>query len=258
MEHEARPALPGPAGPRRAERLRAGADVTEISHILDRILASAREAQATATAQPRDRSGLRAKLEPLGLPEKVLDFIVKGVDRHGLPWRDTEAASKLREALAGEKRLIILSGATGTGKSEAACRALVKSCRRDRSVTYRDREGVEHSETLGAIYLPGRYLRAVDYCRIADWQEDRLQQVWAAPFLVLDDLGEEAEIGPAAAGKVRAMLTKRDDVSAVTVITCNLSLKQLSETYHARVMDRLREIGAYLQISERVRPGGEK
>lgn len=185
----------------------------------------------------------------LKLPSKEAHLITYGTDREGRPWRETEAWKRIEDAI---KRclVIVLRGANGTGKSSAACGILADRCQ----AAFRHPNGtLERADSWDGGY----YLRAPDYCRMADWEEDRLEEVWSARNLVIDDLGEESELGDKAVGKMRALLTKRDDAitpDTRTIITTNLSREEIAGRYGSRVFDRLRELAVLIHVTETVRP----
>jgi DNA replication protein DnaC len=185
----------------------------------------------------------------LSLPEKEIQLYCSGLDRRGRGWRETRAVRDLR-ALIRRSLVVVLWGPVGTGKSAAACRVLAELCR------------VEIETGAGAhdevdVWADGTYLRAPDYARVADWEEDRLEAVWRQRHLVIDDLGEEQELGEKACAKLRLLLTRRDDEvtsSTRTIITSNLTPTEIGARYGKRVFDRLGETGAFLHATERIRP----
>ena len=190
---------------------------------------------------------IRSLMDSLHLPAKEAYMIATGTDREGRQWRETEAWKRLTRA-AGTALVIILKGPNGTGKSSAACRYLA-----NRSRVIISRNGI--IEKIDA-WDDGIYLRAPDCARIADLEEDRLEKIWGARTLVIDDLGEEAELGDKAIGRLRAILTRRDDAitpKTRTVITTNLTREEIASRYGKRVFDRLRELAVVINVTEIIR-----
>jgi hypothetical protein len=190
-----------------------------------------------------------ALVDSLKIPPKEALMISRGEDREGHRSIETKAIIGLRQAMADGLLMVILWGPPGTGKSNAACRILAELCQ-----VSIERDGlVERVD----VWSGGVYLRAPDFARMADWEEDRLAAIWGARHLVLDDLGEEEEFGEKATAKLRTLLTRRDDQitkGTTTIITTNLTPTQLGARYHQRVFDRMRELGRWIQVTEIVRP----
>lgn len=233
---------------------------SEIASIVARLQAMRPdEGAAEDHREASRRQEIGRALLAMGCPEKCVEFIVTGKDRRGLAWRETESGRKLRAAMCDPRwRFILLSGPTGTGKSDLAVRAMANRCRQPVVASYVTRDGERRTEEVGVTWAPGRYIRSQHYARIADWDLDLLQGYWRAPVLVVDDLGEETELGPQAVAKLRMLITQRDDASGVgvlTIFTGNLDLQTFAATYHDRALDRMREIGTCIRCDEVVRPG---
>jgi DNA replication protein DnaC len=215
---------------------------------------SARTDAEVTAFQLRERklaneAAVKSLTESLGIPPKEALLIVEGHDRLGIPWRETRASQAL-EAELPKALVVLLTGPVGTGKSSAACRELARMCQA--SIVHQD-------GTIEAVNVwgDGVYLRAPDFARVADWDERTLRSIWEARNLVIDDLGEERELGEKATGKLRTLLSRRDDEitnTTRTIITTNLSLKEIQRRYQARIWDRLRELAVVVNVNDQVRP----
>lgn len=155
-----------------------------------------------------EADALQARLEMSGIPRGVRAVL-------GGAFEATEATQVVDEWLAGTKRLLLLSGGVGTGKSVAAGYAIKRS--------------------------PGRWMHASEIAKAARFEnDDRMRELKGARLLVVDDLGSEFND---ASGWGRAHLTtlllERYEDNLRTIITTNMDGKQWGAYADQRIRDRL-------------------
>jgi DNA replication protein DnaC len=73
----------------------------------------------------------------------------------------------------------------------------------------------------------------------------------STPLLILDDLGGEETDKSWVLAKVDSIITERYNKMLSTIITTNLTQKELAGTYSGRIMDRLRNTSKYLGFNEK-------
>lgn len=127
----------------------------------------------------------------------------------------TECTQAVDSWLASGKRLLLLAGTFGTGKSVAAGYAIQRR--------------------------PGRWMHASEIAKAAQFHhEDRMAELRAARLLVIDDLGSEFNdaSGWGRAALASLLLTRYEDGLA-TVMTTNLDGKTWKAYADPRILDRL-------------------
>lgn len=91
-----------------------------------------------------------------------------------------------------------------------------------------------------------RYIKATDICTLHKAEDyHSILNLKQSPFLVIDDLGEEAKevlVYGTPIYPVREVLESRYDTLKFTILTSNLSPKDLPEHYGWRVVDRFKEM----------------
>jgi DNA replication protein DnaC len=127
----------------------------------------------------------------------------------------TESTQAVDAWLASGKRLLLLAGTFGTGKSVAAGYAIQRR--------------------------PGRWMHASEIAKAAGFKhEDRMAELQSARLLVIDDLGAEFND---ASGWGRAALTTllltRYEEGLSTVMTTNMDGKAWKAYADPRILDRL-------------------
>ena len=124
------------------------------------------------------------------------------------------------------KRFIVLLGGVGVGKTVAAAVA---------------------AKFFGrCVYISAPQLRPIATKEL--WGDERNSRVIQAPFVVLDDLGTEADDEDKFHAALFELVNGRLDVGH-TVITSNLSRKEFARRYGERVIDRLRESAEVHEIA---------
>lgn len=182
--------------------------------------------QATKPSCPREIQAFdrrqaaqlnQERMERSGLPQDARDVIAEGV-------RPTEATSAVDAFLAApEMRLLILSSLAGRGKSIAAAYAIFRQA--------------------------GRFVTAADLGRMGFDEKERLQGLYQARLLVLDDLGREYAGGKGwLQSAIEDLLTTRYDGKRRTIVTTNLSAQTFKERYGERVADRIRGRGRFVVL----------
>lgn len=143
---------------------------------------------------------------------------------------DTPALSAVREWLAGDRPVLILSGGTGAGKTVAAAWALAA------------REGA--FQALRAVRLGSAFER---------WSSDREDGVEALRLkvstMLVDDLGQEPIEDRRVIPAIEELFDARQTPRLRTLITTNLSRDQIRQRYSERVISRLAQNAKVVQVS---------
>jgi len=156
-------------------------------------------------------------LSSAGVPPKALEVAENAMA--------TQAEAKVRKFMVGGDSFLVLAGNPGCGKTVAAAVAAKEATK----------------EGLRVVFV-----RALDANRIGLFGEDlKTINSWAsAGLLIVDDLGTEV---PNAVWlqNLGDLVDRRYERQAKTILTTNLKIDQLKQLYGVRVMDRLKELGAY-------------
>lgn len=126
------------------------------------------------------------------------------------------------------ERSLVLRGDVGTGKTYLAC-ALLRQ-RLERGQTGRFVSVSDLMDEIKARFGDGAGEQSEAYF-------DRLA---GEPFLVLDDVGAEFD-SLWSAQRVAALIDRRYRSEAPTILTTNMTHRELAERYTKRTADRLRE-----------------
>ncbi len=156
----------------------------------------------------REARAQHERLELSGVPRGIREVLITS-------FKPTAATQAVDEWLAASKRLLLLAGSFGTGKSVAAGYAIKRT--------------------------PGRWMHASEIKKAAGFKhEDRMKELETCRLLVIDDLGSEFNDG---SGWARAALTElllvRYDEGRPTVMTSNLDGKAWKAYADPRIADRL-------------------
>jgi DNA replication protein DnaC len=122
---------------------------------------------------------------------------------------------------------MLIQGPVGTGKTRFAAAMCREYLLASKSVDF---------------YLTRSLLRRIwnTYRDRAEESEERaLADLASQDLLVLDDLGHEGKVSDAVVGALHELLTRRHDNLRPTIITTNLTLRQISELYDASIASRL-------------------
>lgn len=137
---------------------------------------------------------------------------------------------------------MIFSGLQGNGKTTLA-KALLE--------LIRDLNRVGHFKYLGeSFYLDSRIIKATDICVLYRTEDfNAIRTLKDVAVLIIDDVGEEPKeilVYGSPVFPIREIIESRYDSLKFTVLTTNLTNKDLPDHYGWRVVDRLRE--TYLPI----------
>ena len=194
-----------------------------------------------------------------GIPERLRDLLPSSdlVASQG-EYVETPDVKRCLQELCSGAQMLLLMGKPGTGKTVAAARCALESLWKYCGV---EPAGTHHSYGV-------HWISAYDYCRIADWDEKRTARYRNAPFLVLDELGQE---GLNARRKIEALVCARYESTSVTeqydgsrrkrrvvtIFTTNLTPAEFGDEnqrgYHARIRDRILQTGKKIVFKARMR-----
>lgn len=160
-----------------------------------------------------------------GIPPLIAEEIAAG---EGRSTRSTRACDRV----GVDYLVLILVGAHGCGKTYAAARWLWKADH-ERFVPFSIRRAV-----LQRRFVEANALKDIPF-------EDR-PQLGTRIALVVDDLGAEQDFMYQDWARVIALRYRN---GLPTVITTNLSEDEFGATYGVRVVDRLREVGRFVVVS---------
>jgi DNA replication protein DnaC len=196
------------------------------------------EQRAKSAAQEEEQrlKELRTHLAECGCPIKDLLRALSG------DLNDTEAYLAAQVALSGRESLTVLSGLPGCGKTTAAAWWLVQK-----------RERVEFISPTEA-----RFIDAGVLVRWPKFDEVRMRQITRARALVIDDLGTEySDKHGAFLSMLDEVVNSRYSAELPTLITTNLTAPEFKSRYGARIADRIREAGSYVELSDKSLRGGK-
>ena len=187
----------------------------------------------------------RDRLSIIGCPDAIADTIRAGKDEHGRRLITSEPERWLRDKMENGRRLMLLCGKLGTGKTMAACRWLA------------DQQGTD------SVFL---FRLAVDVCRLSpDFSktDPELRQLATVRVLVLDEVGTTQEEDKHRA-RLEGLLHRRFDAGLVTILLSNLTPSEFVDRYHARIVSRVYDSGGIygcrevLRLGEQQRTGGQR
>lgn len=177
-------------------------------------------------------------LERAGVPPRFLTRTFGGFDaREG-----TLEALDAARAVAGEPRSLLLSGASGTGKTHLAVGILADLAQR----------GALYDRVFGR--LRGRFAvvpELLDELRESmryPQADDPLRPLFDAPLLVLDDLGTEKPT-EWVVDRLYVLINRRYNAELATVVTSNYKPGQLNQRGYGRMVSRLMEDAAAVEIT---------
>lgn len=154
-----------------------------------------------------------------GLPLEMITEI-----RHGGGFRETVAIERLQRSIREYRRIIVLSGDPGCGKTAAALWACCGTTR-------------------------ARFVDAALF-QIGGMFQKRLPDLLEVPLLVIDDLGVEfMDEKGAFATMLDAVINQRYQSGKTTILTTNLDSEDFAQRYGDRILDRIRGSGKFWGIT---------
>lgn len=225
-----------------AERLQAEEDARTDEGMAARKARLEADAQAEFQRLSREREGefwaeMPAALSRMGLDAREIRALGDLQERPGVlqarAWRK-----------ASDKIFLILGGDPQHGKTIAAASVMAEEAR----------EQLACSTFSAPVWNTGRarLVQAVAVSRLSLWdKEDRraLEHWMRVPLLVLDDLGAEAKTDQVSQS-IHELIDRRFRDELRTVITTNLSSKDLASRYGDRIFERLVRNGQWVRVEE--------
>lgn len=203
--------------------------LAEILSGIERHIAQNSDTIARDLERERRREWFYA-LRDVGLPAMQFRLVTQGRDVHGNARVSSKAYLAARERLSDGKKIIVLGGQPGTGKTCAMSMLLSEN-------------------------LPAKWVSAERYAAIPRWDEKRLAIYEAIKTLGIDDAGLEEEKHR---GHIECLICDRYADDALTILTTNLHPKKFIATYNERVVSRIRERGCFVLCDDVIRPGEKK
>lgn len=146
----------------------------------------------------------------------------------------SQALSATREFEEHQAIVLVLAGAVGCGKTTAAAHWLIHARRRQ---TYIRPD-------------PRRFLPVAELARLNRFDDDAMSRVERASELVIDDLGAEyLDDKGAFASMLDGVVDARYRHLLPTVITTNANGDQFKARFGARIVDRIRELGEFVELN---------
>jgi DNA replication protein DnaC len=194
------------------------------------------QTSANTTDQPTERKCIRCE-EPIELGRMCrgcVSELNKGYATVPKFYRENQhlpIAKDESSRVTAEKPFLTFLGAAGTGKSLSAARTSKALCQRDWYAMY--------WQNCAELLLE---IRATfkDGCR--DTEAEVVKRIVSKPLLVLDDLAAE-KVSDYSVSTLYIIINSRGERALPTIITSNLSLRQIAEQLGSRIADRLQRYG---------------
>lgn len=218
--------------PEAAERLLRIVEQREADPAYQEAQQKQREAdEARAEADKRRRAVER--LLAREVPVKDVDAILGGA------LTETRALEAARAFLASDRRILVLSGGNGCGKTTAASWLVAQ-------------DPVERYGAWGGAWPPHLHPRFLDVARLVrlpKFSDEAMEPVERCSLLAIDDLGMEyADEKGAFLSFLDGLLNARYASQLRTVLTTNLRADAFKARYQGRIADRIREVGRFVEI----------
>lgn len=140
----------------------------------------------------------------------------------------TAALEAMRKLIRSRGCLAVLSGSVGCGKTVAAATWLLHA-----PIDI----GSHRKDTKAR-----RFIAASEFCQISPYDAQQFESITKAAVLVLDDLGQEfADKRSYFTQRIDDLVARRHGDMLPTVITTNLSIQQVRDTYGDRVASRFND-----------------
>lgn len=202
------------------------------------------EEEQKRIAEMREKARLdaiRSRRIRIGIPQRAWSTL-------DAPAETAAMAAAMEFALKGPETLLVLAGGVGCGKSIAAWAAAEEFAK-----AAEERRG----NGFGAMPCSrpdARTLKAIDLARAGSFDREFWDALEEPRLLIIDDLGTEPldEKGWALANLL-ALLDTRYDALSKTILTTNLPMPRFRARYcedGGRLLDRLREVGAFMEITD--------
>lgn len=189
-----------------------------------------REAMVATTRQKAEQLQARlARLRTAGVPEDHVKMLVsQGLDKTG------DAMVRSKRWRQGNRRILVLGGALGVGKSLAACWLLACGPRRP----YPHPEG--YDEPTWPSALAPRFILARRLARLDTYRSGELDLVEKCALLVVDEVGA-GDVGSYDkwAERLDGIVSGRYDAALDTVMTTNLTRDEFRKAFGERLFDRV-------------------
>jgi len=167
------------------------------------------------------------------------------------------ALAAARRFVAGEKANLVLAGPTGVGKTHLAAGVIIAVEQRDREAwrlameSATDRVPKQPSPSEWTNVADAMVAMQLEMGLPPDQRETtlRIRRLYGHPgIVVLDDLGRE-RVSDWTAGAVYALINARYESRLPTIVTTNLSGRELTDSPYWPAVSRLAEDGMLVEIS---------
>ncbi len=179
-----------------------------------------------------------------GVPPKYSWVTFKEIESRGLPtadamwvdnWCVVHSYSHFLDKHVEEGKGLVMFGARGQLKTSMAAALVRQNYDAGRSSFF-----VEMVQLVDTM----RTMMSVNPRELVEYDR-KLRNV---SLLVLDDLGSESRSRDWVIDKVESIVSYRYSHNKSTIITSNLNLAEMEETYTMRILDRLRESAAFVMF----------
>lgn len=198
-------------------------------HMAEQEALRERQAAATETRRVAEQQQARlARLRTAGIPEDHVRVLTSaGLDKSG------DAMQRVVRWRKGDRRVLVLAGAVGRGKSLAACWLLAMGPRRP----YPHPGGYD---TTWPAELAPRFVAARRLARLDTYRSRELDVLERCSVLVVDEVGG-GDVGSASswAERLDSLVSARYDAALDTILTTNLGRDEFREAFGERLFDRV-------------------